>query len=75
MADFHFHTSLNTSEMDEIITPEQWNDLKLRLLLKHPELNEADLQYHEAREKDMLRMVEYRLQKKKKNTRMIMAGN
>lgn len=56
--------------MDEILTPEQWHELKFRLKLKYPELSDADLQYHEAIEEDMLEMVEYILQK----TRMVVQG-
>ncbi len=56
--------------MDEILTPEQWFELKFRLKLKYPELSDADLQYHEAIEEDMLEMVEYILQK----TRMAVQG-
>ena len=59
--------------MDELITPEQWNDLKYKLQQKYPELTEADLQYHEAREQDLLRMVEYRLHKNKRKMHKVLA--
>jgi hypothetical protein len=49
--------------MDEILTPEQWADLQAKLRLRFPELTETDLQYEEAAEPDMLRMVEYKLHK------------
>jgi len=45
--------------MDEIITPEQWYELKGRIRNLHPELTDNDLQYHEALEQDMLAMVEF----------------
>lgn len=48
--------------MDEILTPEQWNVFRIQLRQKHPELTNADLPYYEARESDMLCMVEYRIQ-------------
>jgi hypothetical protein len=47
--------------MDEILTPEQWTDLQGRLRAKYPELRDSDLQYEEAAEKDMLRMIKYKL--------------
>jgi hypothetical protein len=59
--------------MDEILTPEQWNELQSELKQKYPELTDADLQYHESREQDMLRMVEYRLHKNKQMKKRILA--
>lgn len=53
--------------MDEALTPEQWNELQGRIRKLYPELTDADLQYHEAVEKDMLLMVAYELQKIKEN--------
>jgi hypothetical protein len=52
--------------MDEILTLEQWNELQGRIRKLYPELTEADLQYHEAGEQDMLTMVAYSLRKTKK---------
>jgi hypothetical protein len=49
--------------MDETLTPEQWFELKCRIKKQYPELTDADLQYHEAVEQDMLSMVACRLQK------------
>jgi hypothetical protein len=51
--------------MNEILTPEQWSDLQGRIRKLHPELTDADLQYHEAAEQDMLAMVVCSLQKSK----------
>jgi hypothetical protein len=51
--------------MDEILTPEQWYELQSRIRQLHPELTDADLQYHEAIEQDLLAMVEFSLQKTK----------
>ena len=45
--------------MDEILTPEQWFELKSRIRNQYPELTDNDLQYHEASEKDLLTMVMY----------------
>ena len=69
----HLNSPAKVTEMDEIITPEQWNDLQRKLKQKYPELTDADLQYHESREQDMLRMVEYKLHKNKMRVR-VMAG-
>ena len=51
--------------MDEILTPEQWNELQGRIRKLYPELTDADLQYHEAVEQDLLTMVAYNLRKTK----------
>ena len=51
--------------MDEILTPEQWYELQGRIRQQYPELTDADLQYHEALEQDMMSMVEFSLQKAK----------
>ncbi len=48
--------------MNEILTPKQWNELRIQLKQKHPELTDADLPYYEAEEEDMLCMIEYELQ-------------
>jgi len=56
--------------MDEILTPEQWYELQGRIRKLFPELTDADLQYHEAVEQDMLTMVAYSLRK----TKQIMLG-
>ena len=51
--------------MDEILTPQQWHELRSRIRQQYPELTDADLQYHEAIEQDMLNMVEFCLRKTK----------
>jgi len=56
--------------MDEILTPEQWYELQGRIKKLYPDLTDAELQYHEAVEQDMLTMVAYSLQK----TKEIMQG-
>lgn len=48
--------------MGEILTPDQWNDLRIQLKRKHSELTDEDMPYYEAREEDMLCMIKYRLQ-------------
>lgn len=52
--------------MDEILTPGHWSELQGKLREKYPELTDSDLQYEEAAEEDMLRMLEYTVRKTKK---------
>lgn len=47
--------------MDDTLTPEHWLELKGRIRQQYPQLTDADLQYHEAIEKDLLTMVEFSL--------------
>ncbi|MCF8299068.1 MAG: hypothetical protein K9J13_16080 [Saprospiraceae bacterium] len=47
--------------MDDILSLEHWLELKSRLRQQYPQLTDADLQYHEAVEKDLLAMVEFSL--------------
>jgi hypothetical protein len=61
--------------MDETLTPNQWNELKSRIRLQYPELSDADLQYHESVELDMLNMVENCLRKTKSVVKGIIAGH
>ena len=49
--------------MDEVLTPQQWNELQGRIRQQYPELTDTDLQYHEAIEQDLLTMVGYCLRK------------
>lgn len=52
--------------MDEILTPEHWLELQGRIRQQYPELTDADLQYHEAFEQDLMTMIKYSLRKTKK---------
>lgn len=58
--------------MDEILTLEQWYELKSRISQQYPELTDADLQYHESTETDILAMVKYSLNKTKAVMKNIM---
>ena len=58
----HFNSYLKPAEMDEILTPRQWNEIRIQLKQVHPELTDIDMPYYEARESDMLYMIECRLQ-------------
>ncbi len=57
-----------------ILKKKNWNELKTKLRKKYPQLTEADLQHKEGKEESMLRMVEYKLQKTKKEMREIISG-
>lgn len=61
--------------MDEILTPDQWYELQSRIQHQHPELTDSELQYHEALEQDMLRMVDYILRKHHEVIDRIRAGH
>jgi hypothetical protein len=52
--------------MNKIADPKEWNTLQNKLRQKYPKLTDADLNYQEGMEQDMLRMVEYKLRKTKK---------
>jgi len=57
--------------MELIIIPRNWDALKNELRNKYPQLTEADLQCEEGLEEGMLRMVEYKLRKTKKEMQKI----
>jgi len=60
--------------MELIIKKTNWNELKNKLRIKYPQLTDADLQHNEGKEDKMLRMVEYKLQKTKKEMQDIISG-
>ena len=60
--------------MNELKTSGHWRELQTKLKIKYPELTEADLDYKEPLEQDMLRMVEYKLGKTKKEMQVIITG-
>lgn len=49
--------------MEDILSLEQWHELESRIRLQYPELTDDDLQYHEAVEEDLLKMVECSIRK------------
>ena len=59
--------------MELILIQRNWEALKNKLRIKYPQLTEADLEYEEGKEDSMLRMVEYKLRKTKKEMRKIIA--
>ena len=50
-----------------------WNELKKKLKQKYPQLTTVDLVTIDGQEEDMLRMVEYKLGKTKKEMQEIIA--
>ena len=50
-----------------------WDELKKKLKQKYPELTAIDLLTNDGEEEDMLRMVEYKLGKSKKELQEIIA--
>jgi len=52
--------------MNKKTNSERWNELQSKLRQKYPILTDADLHYQEGMEQDMLRMVEYKLRKTRK---------
>lgn len=60
--------------MELILSQKNWNELKIKLRLQFPELTEADFQYRDGNEESMLRMIEYKLRKTKKEMRDIISS-
>lgn len=60
--------------MNELTTSNHWRELQAKLKIKYPEHTEADLEYQEPLGQDMLRMVEYKLGKTKKEMKEIITG-
>ena len=55
-------------------SPENLSELKSKLRNKFPQLTDSDLYSSLNNEKDMLRMIEYKLRKSKKEMLEIIAG-
>ena len=51
--------------MDAHVKQKNFLDLKSKLRKNYPQLTDADLHYSNRKEKDMLRMVAYKLRKTK----------
>lgn len=60
--------------MKELTTSDNWRELQTKLKKKYPELTDADLEYQEPLQQDMLRMVEYKLGKTKEEMQEIITG-
>jgi hypothetical protein len=57
--------------MDLIVNKVNWDDLKNKLKRIYPQLTEADMITSDGNEDIMLRMIEYKLRKTKKEMRKI----
>jgi uncharacterized protein YjbJ (UPF0337 family) len=57
--------------MEIMLNNGTWDELKTKLKEKYPQLTETDLQHKDGMENSMLRMVEYKLGKTKKEMRNI----
>lgn len=58
--------------MEIVSTHGSWEELKKRLRLEYPQLTEQDLQHNAGEEEEMLRMVEYKLQKTREEMSVIL---
>jgi hypothetical protein len=50
-----------------------WNELKLKLKTKYPQLTETDLQDKAGKKENTLRMIEYKLSKTKQELQEIIS--
>jgi hypothetical protein len=57
--------------MNELTTSDHWLELQTKLKSKYPQLTDADLEYKEPLQQDMLRIVEYKLGKTKEEMQEI----
>ena len=57
------------------IVPKQgnWEEFKIKLGKKYPQLKESDLNFSEGMKKNMMRMIEYKLGMTKQELRKIIA--
>jgi len=60
--------------MNLFIKKNNWDELKIKLKEKYPQLTEADMQHNDGNEESMLRMIEYKLRKTKKEMQEIISG-
>ena len=58
--------------MDTIEIKENWNDQKSKLMAKFPTLVDTDVHYDVGKEREMFRMIEYKLRKTKREMLYIM---
>lgn len=59
--------------MRPIINHRNWDEIKAKLRIKYPQLIESDFQQNKGMEKNMLRMVEYKLGKTSQEMQKIIA--
>jgi hypothetical protein len=51
-----------------------WDELKVKLKMKYPQLKPSDFQHKYGEEEWMMRSIEYKLRKSKEEMRKIIAG-
>jgi hypothetical protein len=59
--------------MNVILNSGNWNELKIKLMEKYPQLTVADMDHKEGMEEEMLRMIEYKLGKSKQELKEIIS--
>lgn len=57
--------------MELFVKTENWGELKTKLRKNYPQLTEADMHHENGMEESMLRMIEYKLKKLKKEMKEI----
>jgi hypothetical protein len=54
--------------------PGYWDELKIKLKKKYPQLLSSDFQHRKGEEEGMMRIIEYKLRRSKEEMRKIIAG-
>ena len=60
--------------MKEKTDPGYWDELKIKLKKKYPQLQPSDFQHKNGEEEGMLRIIEYKLRRSKEEMRKIIEG-
>lgn len=56
------------------LNQEYWNELKMKLQKKYPQLNNTDFQHQKGKEESMLRLIEYKLRMSKEQMKEVIEG-
>ena len=65
---------VNLFKMKDKTDPGYWNELKIKLKKKYPQLQPSDFQHRNGEEESMLRIIEYKLRRSKEEMRKIIEG-
>lgn len=60
--------------MKEKTDPGYWDELKIKLKMKYPQLKASDFQHKTGEEEWMLRSIEYKLRRSREEMRKIISG-
>lgn len=60
--------------MKEKTDPGYWDELKIKLKRKYPQLQSWDFQHRNGEEEGMMRIIEYKLRRSKEEMRKIIEG-